>query len=92
MKIIYHKPEDATEYDEERFFNSLNKYGEVSREKIREEVNKLSWDPCHVSVLKYCAVQLLTDVGGDVERYYMEHTDHQTIPFERLRRITGLTN
>ena len=52
MKIVYHRPEDVKNYDEDKFFNSLNRYGEVSREKIRKAVSKISYDPCHVSVLR----------------------------------------
>lgn len=88
MKIIYHRPEDAKNYDEDKFFNSLNRYGEVSREKIREAVSKISYDPCHVSVLRNLGVQLLPD-DESARKYYDEHSDYKTSGFNRLRRITG---
>lgn len=88
MKIVYHRPEDVKNYDEDKFFNSLNRYGEVSREKIREAVSKISYDPCHVSVLRNLGVQLLPD-DESARRYYDEHSDYITPHFTRLARITG---
>lgn len=87
MKIVYHRPEDAKNYDEDKFFNSLNRYGEVSREKIREAVSKISYDPCHVSVLRNLGVQLLPD-DESAKNYYDEHQQNQ-VGFNRLRRISG---
>ena len=87
MKIVYHRPEDVKNYDEDKFFNSLNRYGEVSREKIREAVSKISYDPCHVSVLRNLGVQLLPD-DESARRYYDEHPQNH-VGFSRLRRITG---
>ena len=87
MKIVYHRPEDAKNYDEDKFFNSLNRYGEVSREKIRKAVSKISYDPCHVSVLRNLGVQLLPD-DESARKYYDEHQQNQ-VGFNRLRRITG---
>lgn len=87
MKIVYHRPEDVKNYDEDKFFNSLNRYGEVSREKIREAVSKISYDPCHVSVLRNLGVQLLPD-DESARKYYDEHQQNQ-VGFNRLRRISG---
>ena len=87
MKIVYHRPEDVKNYDEDKFFNSLNRYGEVSREKIREAVSKISYDPCHVSVLRNLGVQLLPD-DESARKYYDEHLQSQ-VGFNRLRRISG---
>lgn len=87
MKIVYHRPEDVKNYDEDKFFNSLNRYGEVSREKIREAVSKIGYDPCHVSVLRNLGVQLLPD-DESAKRYYDEHQQNQ-VGFNRLRRISG---
>ena len=28
MKIVYHRPEDVKNYDEDKFFNSLNRYAD----------------------------------------------------------------
>ena len=88
MKIVYHRPEDVKNYDEDKFFNSLNRYGEVSREKIRKAVSKISYDPCHVSVLRNLGVQLLPD-DESARKYYDEHSDYITPHFTRLARITG---
>lgn len=87
MKIVYHRPEDVKNYDEDKFFNSLNRYGEVSREKIREAVSKIGYDPCHVTVLRNLGVQLLPD-DESAKRYYDEHQQNQ-VGFNRLRRISG---
>ena len=87
MKIVYHRPESVKNYDEDKFFNSLNRYGEVSREKIREAVSKISYDPCHVSVLRNLGVQLLPD-DESAKKYYDEHQQNQ-VGFNRLRRISG---
>ena len=87
MKIVYHRPEDVKNYDEDKFFNSLNRYGEVSRKKIRKAVSKISYDPCHVSVLRNLGVQLLPD-DESAKRYYDEHPQNQ-VRFNRLRRISG---
>lgn len=88
MKIVYTKPEDAKNYDKDKFYDSLNRYGEVSREKIREAVSKISYNPCHVSVLRNLGVQLLPD-DESAKKYYDEHSDYPTIHFSRLARITG---
>ena len=88
MKIVYHRPEGVKNYDEDKFFNSLNRYGEVSREKIRKAVSKISYDPCHVSVLRNLGVQLLPD-DESAKKYYDEHPDYQISGFNRLRRISG---
>ena len=88
MKIVYHRPEDVKNYDEDKFFNSLNRYGEVSRETIREAVSKISYDPCHVSVLRNLGVQLLPD-DESARRYYDEHSDYKLDKFNRICRITG---
>ena len=87
MKIVYHRPESVKNYDEDKFFNSLNRYGEVSREKIRKAVSKIGYDPCHVSVLRNLGVQLLPD-DESAKRYYDEHPQNQ-VGFNRLRRISG---
>ena len=91
MKIIYNKPEDATEYSEDKFYESLNKYGQVSREKIREAVNAISFDPCHVSVLIETGVKLLPDENS-ARKYWEDHKRDDGVGFERLRRITGQAN
>lgn len=88
MKIVYHRPEDVKNYDEDKFFNSLNRYGKVSREKIREAVSKIGYDPCHVSVLRNLGVQLLPD-DGSARKYYDEHSDYKLDKFNRICRITG---
>lgn len=87
MKIVYHRPESVKNYDEDKFYDSLNRYGEVSREKIREAVSKISYDPCHVSVLRNLGVQLLPD-DESARKYYDEHQQNQ-VGFNRLRRISG---
>lgn len=88
MKIVYHRPESVKNYDEDKFYDSLNRYGEVSREKIREAVSKIGYDPCHVSVLRDLGVKLLPD-DESAKRYYDEHPDYTIPHFYRLARITG---
>lgn len=87
MKIVYEKPEDATEFDLERYYKSLNRYGEVPIEKIKEELGKLHYDPMHVSVLVRLGVQLIPS-DEKAKQYWEEHMGNY-IGFERLRRITG---
>ena len=36
MKIVYEKPTDAILFDIERYYKSLNRYGEVSKEAIEK--------------------------------------------------------
>lgn len=88
MKIVYTKPEDARNYNEDKFFNSLNRYGEVSRDKVHEAVSKIQYDPCHVSVLRDLGVKLLPD-DESAKKYYDEHPDYKIVGFNRLRRISG---
>lgn len=87
MKIVYQKPDDAIQFDLERYYKSLNRYGEVPKEKIEEALKNLHYDPMHVSVLVRLGAQLIEDEDS-ARRYWDDHNNSYT-GFERLRRITG---
>lgn len=87
MKIIYKSTNDATEFDLDRFHKSLNKYGEVSKEAIKNALADLHYDPMHYSVLIELGVKLLPDEES-ARAYYNDHFS-ENANFERLRRITG---
>lgn len=87
MKIVYEKPEDAIQFDIERYCKSLNRYGEVSKEEIVEALKNLHYDPMHVSVLVRLGAQLIKD-EDKARQYWDEHSNNYE-GFERLRRITG---
>ncbi len=87
MKIVYEKPEDAIQFDIERYCKSLNRYGEVSKEEIIEALKNLHYDPMHVSVLVRLGAQLIKD-EDKARQYWDEHSNNYE-GFERLRRITG---
>lgn len=87
MKIVYEKPEDAIQFDIERYCKSLNRYGEVSKEEIVEALKNLHYDPMHVSVLVRLGAQLIKD--EDKARQYWDEHSNNYVGFERLRRITG---
>lgn len=90
MKIIYHSPNDAENYDENRFVESLKKYDKnVKVSSVRKLLEPYANnDVLHVSVLAEIAVNLLpNDAAQD---YYNDHAEwFQEGKFERLRRITG---
>ena len=90
MKIVYEKPTDAILFDIERYYKSLNRYGEVSKEAIEKGIEALKnqfSDTIYVARLVEVGTQLIPD--EDKAREYYE--EHQTNigGFERLRRITG---
>lgn len=87
MKIVYEKPEDAIQFDIDRYCKSLNRYGEVSKEEIEEALKNLHYDPMHVSVLVRLGAQLIKD-EDKARQYWDEHLNNYE-GFERLRRITG---
>ena len=88
MKVVYHRPEDATEFDIERYYKSLNRYGKVSREDIEKAVKGIRYDPVHSSVLVELGIQLLP-TDATAKDYWTEHQSSGEVSFERLRRITG---
>lgn len=87
MKIVYEKPSDAIQFDLDRYCKSLNRYGEVSKEEIKEALKNLHYDPMHVSVLVRLGAQLIKD-EDKARQYWDEHSNNYE-GFERLRRITG---
>lgn len=87
MKIVYNKPEELENFDIDRYYNSLNKYGEVKKEDIEKAISELHYDPLHYSVLVELGVQLLPN-DESAKKYLAEHP-LDNIQFERLRRITG---
>lgn len=87
MKILYHKPSDIVEFDIDRYWTSLNKYGKVDKEVIVKALEEMHYDPMHYSVLVELGVALLPD-DKSAKAYYKDHKLGQQT-FERLRRITG---
>lgn len=90
MKIVYEKPTDAILFDIERYYKSLNRYGEVSKKAIEKGIETLKnqfSDTIHVSRLVELGVQLIPD-EDKAREYYEEHND-SIQPFERIARITG---
>lgn len=91
MKIVYRKPDDAIQFDIDRYYKSLNRYGKVSKEDIEKNLETLRnqfSDTLHVSVLTNLGAALIEDEDRARE-YYSEHTLNNYGDFERLRRITG---
>lgn len=87
MKIIYKSENDATEFDMNRYLDSLNKYGKVSEAEVNKALDEYrNYDVLHYSVLIEKAVQLLTEEAA--KAYYEDHKIENG-DFERLRRITG---
>lgn len=86
MRIVYHKPQDAVQFDIDRYYKSLNKYGKVEKVDIKKALKDLHYDPMHYSVLIELGIQLLDEKGA---RAYYEDHPFESGNFERLRRITG---
>ena len=90
MKIVYMKPDDAILFDLDRYYKSLNRYGQVSKEDIEKGIKALKnqfSDTIHVSCLVRLGTQLIPD--EDKAREYYEEHQTDSGGFERLRRITG---
>lgn len=87
MKIVYNTPKELAEYDEDKFYKSLNRYGNIPVEAIRVALSELDYDPMHYSVLVEIGTSLIPD-EDKAREYYQDH-NHTEAPFERLRRITG---
>ena len=87
MKIIYKDEYDTKEFDMDRYLTSLNKYGKVTKEQVKKELEDYPYDPLHVSCLRELGVRLLPD--EDSARAYFEDHKEEGRSFERLRRITG---
>ena len=87
MRIIYKKPDDAVEFNYNRYIESLKRYGEIDEEALKKALNELHYDPMHYSVLIELGVQSFKN-DEDAEKYFNNH-QQETRSFERLRRITG---
>lgn len=90
MKIIYHNPNDAEQYDADRYLKSIKRYdGEVKAKDIKKALGEyVNNDVLHVSVLAEKAIQLLPEEAA--KQYYDDHQEwFEEGKFERLRRITG---
>lgn len=85
MKIVYKDPNDAVEFDMDKYLKSLNRYGKVTQEQVEKELENYQYDPLHVSCLVEIGVKLLGDKAKD---YFNDHK-REGMNFERLRRITG---
>lgn len=87
MRIIYDNENETANFDIDRFYKSLNKYGEVSKEAIEKELENWHYDLLHYSCLVEIGVKLLPD-EKTAREYYNDHAKENQ-DFERLRRITG---
>lgn len=89
-KVVYRRPTDAVIFDFERFYNSLSEYGKVNRRDLQRELDKMNYNPIHVSVLVELGVKMLTNDEA-AAKYYNDHLVwlQGAEGFERLRRITG---
>lgn len=87
MKIIYKSEQDATEFDMDRYLESLNRYGRVDKKQVEKELEKYPYDPLHVSCLIEIAIKVLPNENS--ARAYFEDHKVEGQRFERLARITG---
>ena len=87
MRIIYNNENETANFDIDKFYKSLNKYGEVSKGAIKKELENWHYDPLHYSCLVEIGVKLLPDEES-ARAYYNDHAKENQ-DFERLRRITG---
>lgn len=87
MKIIRNNEREISEFDLDRFYKSLNRYGEVSKDAILKELENWPYDPLHYSCLVEIGVKLLPDAESAREYFDNHYAEGQD--FERLRRITG---
>lgn len=87
MRIIYDNENHTADFDLDKFYKSLNRYGEVSKEQITKELENWHYDPLHYSCLVEIGVKLLPDEES-ARAYYNDHFKENQ-DFERLRRITG---
>lgn len=87
MKIVYNSEHELAEYNEDKFYESLNRYGNVPREAIRVALSELHYDPMHYSVLVEVGTRLIPD--DDMAKKYFEEHSKPSRRFERLARITG---
>ena len=87
MRIIYDSENQTADFDIDKFYKSLNRYGEVSKKAIEKELSNWHYDPLHYSCLVEIGVKLLPDEKS-ARAYYDDHAKENQ-NFERLRRITG---
>ena len=86
MKILY-DTYTKKDFDLEKFYNSLNKYGKVEKEAIEQELKNWHYENLHYSCLVEIGIKLLPDEKS--AREYFENHYVEGRSFERLRRITG---
>ena len=92
-KIIYKNPNDAENFDLDRFVKSLKKYANVSTKEAKEVLADFEqYETMHVSCLIEVGAKLVNEKAGEKAMYeylsdYTEWFDKGK--FERLRRITG---
>lgn len=87
-KVVYLSPKDIINFNAERFVESLKRYGEINEKELREHLDELAYDPCHVSVLVEIGTSAILD-EEKAKKYYEDHKHWIGGNFERLRRITG---
>ncbi len=92
-KIIYKSPNDATNFDMERFKKSLDEYAIVSEKEIIDALADFdAYETMHVSCLVEIGVKLIAKNAGDAaaKEYFENYEGYfEEGKFERLRRITG---
>ena len=85
MRIIYNNENETANFDIDKFYKSLNKYGEVSKEAIEKELENWHYDPLHYSCLVEIGVKLLPDEES-ARAYYNDHAKENQ-DFESLQKL-----
>lgn len=92
-KIIYRNPNDAENFDLDRFVKSLKKYADVSKKEATEVLADFEqYETMHVSCLVEAGMKLINEKAGEkaMKEYLSNHAEwFDKGKFERLRRITG---
>ncbi len=92
-KIIYKNPNDAENFDLNRFVKSLKKYANVSAKEAKEVLADFEqYETMHVSCLVEAGMRLINKKAGEeaMQEYLSDHAEwFDEGKFERLRRITG---
>ena len=92
-KIIYKNPNDAENFDLDRFVKSLKKYANVSEKEVEEALTDFEqYETMHVSCLVEVGMKLINEKADEkaMREYFSDHAEwFDEGKFERLRRITG---
>lgn len=92
-KIIYKNPNDAENFDLNRFTKSLRKYANVSEKEVKGALADFEqYETMHVSCLIETGAKLVNEKAGEkaMREYLSDYAEwFGEGKFERLRRITG---